>query len=50
MLLTVEHNEGQPEVLQWIVDVEKEQLSNNENESMYDAWSVAQAQGKDFST
>jgi hypothetical protein len=46
-LLTVEHHKGQPEIFTWIVDVDKDETASNEKESMYDAWTVAKAQGKE---
>lgn len=47
-LLTIEHHKGHPEIFTWIVDVDKYEASNNEKESMFDDWTVAKAQGKEY--
>ena len=47
-VMTVEHHEGSHEVFTWLVDAEEDTASNNEDDSLYDAWSVAQAKGTDF--
>ena len=47
-LLTVEHHQGHPEVLQWIVNVDEDTMASNEKESMYDEYTVAKANGQDL--
>lgn len=46
-VLTVEHHKGHPELLTWIVDMDEDTTANNEDESAFDEWSVAKAQGKE---
>lgn len=40
-VLTVEHHKGHPEMLTWIVDMDNEKESSNEDESQFDAYTVA---------
>lgn len=47
-VMTVEHHEGHPEVFTWLVDADKGTEMSNEEDSLYDAWSVAQAMGEDM--
>ncbi|MED4619531.1 hypothetical protein [Priestia megaterium] len=47
-VLTVEHHEGQKEMLTWVVDVDEETVLNNEEESLFDEYTVAKAQGKEL--
>lgn len=47
-VMTVEHHEGHPEVFTWLVDADKGTEMSNEDDSLYDAWSVAQAMGEDM--
>lgn len=51
-LLTVEHHTGVPEMFKWVVDLDKEERSHNEDVSAYDPWTVAMAKGeqKEFET
>lgn len=44
-VMTVEHFKGQPELLTWIVDADADTTANNEDESLFDAWTVAQKEG-----
>ncbi|MGE6629645.1 hypothetical protein [Bacillus sp. NPDC077027] len=46
--LTVEHHKGHPELLHWVADVSKDELSSNEDESMFDEWTVSKSQGQDL--
>ncbi|MEC1647617.1 hypothetical protein [Bacillus halotolerans] len=45
-LLTVDHH-GMTEPFQWIVDMDKETHVNNQEESMFDQYTVAKAQGQE---
>lgn len=47
-VMTVEHYEGKPEIFTWLVDAEADTTANNENESLFDAWTVAKAEGKEL--
>lgn len=50
-LMTVTHHEGASEVFTWLVDVDRDKqvsTTNNQDKSLYDPYSVATAQGKDF--
>lgn len=46
--LTVEHYKDQPEYFQWNVDMDADDLSNNEEKSNYDAWTVAKNSGEEL--
>lgn len=45
-LVTVEHYKGHPEVFKWVIDLDKDEQLNNEESSVFDAWSVATAKGE----
>lgn len=45
-MLTVNHH-GMTEPFQWIVDMDKETEINNEDQSMFDEYSVAKAKGQE---
>jgi hypothetical protein len=47
-ILTVEHHQGSPEMFKWIVNADKDETVNNEDESEFDAYTVAKAQGKEM--
>lgn len=47
-LMTVEHHEGYPELFTWLVNVSDEVETSNEEESMYDEFTVNAAQGKEM--
>jgi hypothetical protein len=47
-VLTVEHHKGAPEMFKWIVNPETDEANSNEDESEFDAYTVAKAQGKEM--
>lgn len=47
-VLTVEHHKGQPEMYQWIVNMDEDTIANNELDSMFDDYTVAKAKGEEL--
>lgn len=47
-VLTIEHHEDQPEMFTWLVDMDKDQSLNNEEESLVDVWSASMAKGEAY--
>lgn len=47
-VLTVEHHEGYPELFTWLLNVDTETQSSNEDESQYDEYTVAKSKGEDI--
>lgn len=47
-LMTVEHHVGYPELFTWLVNMENEDTSTNEEESMYDDYTVSIAKGEEM--
>ncbi|MCM3639664.1 hypothetical protein M4D68_00695 [Priestia aryabhattai] len=45
-VLTVEHHEGQREMLTWVVDMDEETELSNEEESLFDKYSASIAKGE----
>lgn len=47
-VLTVEHHEGQREMLTWVVDMDEETEISNEEESLFDKYSASIAKGEEM--
>lgn len=48
-VMTVEHHKGHPEMFKWIVNMDKDEAQNNEQESEFDAYTVTKVkEGKEL--
>lgn len=47
-VMTVEHHKGSPEMFTWVVDMDKDSAVSNEDNSIFDEFTVAKSQGQEL--